>query len=609
MGYGSFLGILDTILSSPQLNEQDKRDIILRAIQQVKTTFAENFIDSTLSQPDKAADAKAVGDEINQLEIDLNNNFENFIDNTLSQSNKAADAKAVGDKINQLRDTLQSLSIEEIRDLVDNLENFIDDTLSKSGKAADAKSVGDKINQLEKEASNFVVNLFNPVMDTKTVNGITYTFDDENNTYMITGTASANVYEILNTVTLDPGTYKLLGLTKNGSTTTFRINLYNNDPNNLILITRDTGEGAIFTITKTETCRLVLYINSGTTVNMLFKPMITPNLNATINDYVPYTGKANTINKNIALLRYDLYKSMLTGDKIHNNNVGWMVDLAKTWTDNASKIWYSYEGNLFQDEVIITGNKYPMSCSVFTCAMIFGISYYNSKYNGKSINTANSYAYHDDILMKKLKDVFASELLLPYFIKKGYAFVPEPDLSNIEMGDILFFNEGTSTMAFKNVSHTAIFAYKTGTSQYKIWEVGDNRGPVESIYGSSKMSHLVFAVRVPYTSNQINNRKITLQSGTDFKGPVLLSSLFNFVLNGKGNMWKVMLLGTAYAAGGDASSIYLIRTNATGAITGKTALFEGSSNAVRKLDSNYRIIDASGAYNLPVTITVEWIGD
>ena len=57
-------------------------------------------IDSTLSQAGEAADAKAVGDALNNLDVD----------DTLTQQGKPADAKAVGDEITDIKEDLSTKS-------------------------------------------------------------------------------------------------------------------------------------------------------------------------------------------------------------------------------------------------------------------------------------------------------------------------------------------------------------------------------------------------------------------------------------------------------------------------------------------------------------------
>lgn len=89
-----------------------------------------NILDSTLTQQDKAAQAKATGDAINTA-------ITNVVDTTLNVIGKAAESKTVGTRFTE--------NETDINNLQNDLENLIDDTLTVSGKAADASAVGDRL--------------------------------------------------------------------------------------------------------------------------------------------------------------------------------------------------------------------------------------------------------------------------------------------------------------------------------------------------------------------------------------------------------------------------------------------------------------------------------
>lgn len=486
-------------------------------------------------------------------------------------------------------------------------EKLDDDLKTKTDKVP---IIEEDVNRLDNETKqikkNNITNLFNPYFYNQSDNGVTITYDETDKTYSVYGTALANMYPEIGTVTLQPGKYKLLGLSVPGGASTYRINMYT-VPDNVMLV-QDLGAGRVFELASEKTLRMVLYANAGTAMNFTFKPMITTYLDATIEDYVPYAGSNEKASNNIADLSLELFHSKLTGDKRHNDNVGWIVDVANSWTNHASDIWYSYDGNLFQDEVIQTSGKWPMTCSVFASAVLFGITFEGSKYNGKVANEYVEGAYRDGEYLDRMEDtdtLFTAAKILRYFVDKGYVFHPEKDLSNVEMGDLLFVNfQTTKGQYYYNGDHVCIFAYKNN-SYYFVWEVGDDNGPVLHGYPYSfGESHIVFAARPPYPSEQANKRVVRL---TSFTAAVSLSSLFNFWKNGTAHMWKVTLLGGAYAAGGANSSIYLLRTNLTGAISSAQALYEGSGTACRKLNGSYEVYDISGAYDQPVTVVVELI--
>lgn len=582
-------------------------------------------LDATLTDPNKAAPAKVVGDNIARLE-----NAAIKLDPTLTDPSKAAPAKAVVDaaatKISKPTSSPNGTAGQLLRTNGDGTTQWVEQGLPTDEQTAEAivawlnqhpeatTTVQDGAITEAKLADDLYsayaatgANLFEPSLNSTEVNGITYEFDPEEKTYHIYGTASANTYLYLGIFTLPAGQYKLLAMTEQGSGNTFRINLYNQTTSQVIA--QDFGNGRVFTLTEETRCRLTPYVNAGVTLDTIIKPMITTRLRANIDNYAPYLYGKSRLDLNVSSLKFDLYKSKLTGDKTNNINTGWLYDVAKSWIDNASHIFYGYNNNLFWDATLATDSKYPLTCSVFACAMILGIKFINSKYNGLPSNISTEFGYKDDVLIDKMRERdFISHHLAKYFIEKGFAFIPAEGLKNVHTGDVLFYNLGQDDAPdfFMNIDHTAVFAYPVSDTMYYVWEVGDNSGPhlASKQYASNDV---VLVARPTYNVFGESKRRITL-STQNFTSPVALTSLFAFLHGYSANMWKVYLLGTAYGSGASASSVYLIRTKDNGEISEKIAIFEGTGNTVRKLDENYNIIDAGGYYNQPVTVVVEWIG-
>jgi hypothetical protein len=121
----------------------------------------------------------------------------------------------------------------------------------------------------------------------------------ENYVFYLQGNSSQSV-PFENTV----GGCKMLGCPINGSQDTYRIDVcyYNSSELNseLKAVASDIGNGVIINDAYPY-LNYRLYINKGTTVtNLIFKPMVTTDLEATIDDFVPYSGyDINTIGKNI----------------------------------------------------------------------------------------------------------------------------------------------------------------------------------------------------------------------------------------------------------------------------------------------------------------------
>lgn len=131
-----------------------------------------------------------------------------------------------------------------------------------------------------------ITNLLNPTLQTQTTNGITLT-NNGDGTYVLNGTASATTYFTLDSFDVTKsGKYKLVGITSVYEQRV--IALYSK--NSVGGTGEDTGRGAIYDLEvgMTFTCRLGVYNTSTTFNNLVIKPMLTENLDATYNDFVRY---------------------------------------------------------------------------------------------------------------------------------------------------------------------------------------------------------------------------------------------------------------------------------------------------------------------------------
>ena len=144
-------------------------------------------------------------------------------------------------------------------------------------------------------------NLLNPTLQTTTLNGVTCT-NNGDGTYTLNGTAKGQpVFTIPVEKTLKKGT-KILGCI-NGSITTYFIT-YRTGSN--WSGKYDYGNGYVLQ-DDTIINDIDITVRDGQTVsNIIFKPMITTNLNATYDDFVPYTGDGDTLTADVAELKNDL---------------------------------------------------------------------------------------------------------------------------------------------------------------------------------------------------------------------------------------------------------------------------------------------------------------
>lgn len=143
-------------------------------------------------------------------------------------------------------------------------------------------------------------NLLNPTLQTTTKNSITCT-NNGDGTYTLNGTATEwgflNLnYKNLSTKSIPVGVYKVVGAGKDTSLEVIASSK---------LLGGDNGDGYIFEIKTADTNSwLRLSFSSGKTFNNeIVKPMITKNLNATYDDFVPYTGNGDTLTADVASIK------------------------------------------------------------------------------------------------------------------------------------------------------------------------------------------------------------------------------------------------------------------------------------------------------------------
>ena len=152
------------------------------------------------------------------------------------------------------------------------------------------------------DKSEITVNLLKPTMGTTTQNGVTCT-NNGDGTYTLNGTATDSVTFVLlrdvnSIVTKYPNIY-LVGCPSGGSDDKYQMYSYDKQK----YASFDYGEGCIVKAAEGSVTSINIRVISGTVCdNLIFKPMITTNLNATYDDFVPYTGDTGQINSDVASL-------------------------------------------------------------------------------------------------------------------------------------------------------------------------------------------------------------------------------------------------------------------------------------------------------------------
>ena len=176
--------------------------------------------------------------------------------------------------------------------------------------------------------SQICTNLLNPTTQTQTISGVTFT-NNGDGTYTVNGTARGTTFYLLSDTLTNlvlSREYKMVGCPRGGSVNTY--SMY--DDNNLNN-SRDTGNGVVYTPTNQP--KIFIRIASGFTCNNLtFKPMLTTDLDATYDDFVPYTGGSGRLNEDVVNLVKEISPNrrriIAIGDSYGANNgsywTGWV---------------------------------------------------------------------------------------------------------------------------------------------------------------------------------------------------------------------------------------------------------------------------------------------
>ena len=137
------------------------------------------------------------------------------------------------------------------------------------------------------------VNLLKPTLQTTTKNGVTCA-NNGDGTYTLNGTATAQTNFMLmnNTTNIYKG-MKLLGCPKGGSDSKYSLYATYYDGNTYKKEAHDLGNGIIIQDYPNITI-IILIRNDYTCDNLVFKPMITTNLNATYDDFIACLGTSWT---------------------------------------------------------------------------------------------------------------------------------------------------------------------------------------------------------------------------------------------------------------------------------------------------------------------------
>lgn len=168
----------------------------------------------------------------------------------------------------------------------------------------DGNEIGETLDDVRKETT---VNLLNANQPSSVTSGVTKT-NNGDGTYTIQGTATTQVFTHVGRVyNFETGVYKLTGTKVTSGNAFLYVNGVKKDgSSDYSILTENTKP--ISLIDKSAYTYLVVgvAVANGVTVDETIKPMITTNLTATYEDFVPYTGDTGSLNGDVANLRTSL---------------------------------------------------------------------------------------------------------------------------------------------------------------------------------------------------------------------------------------------------------------------------------------------------------------
>ena len=177
-----------------------------------------------------------------------------------------------------------------------------------------SKSLNDSI-EAHLVLSNATRNLLNPTLQTSTANGVTCT-NNGDGTYTLNGTATVTpTFFVVDKLTVNKGSYKVTRI--NNSNSSVSCSLRSKDGNDILA----DQDGIAEILEDTEVWFYIRIGDTATLSNVVAKPMLTTDLNATYDDFVPYSGyNIKTIGKN--LLNPTLDTTTRNGITCTNNGDG-----------------------------------------------------------------------------------------------------------------------------------------------------------------------------------------------------------------------------------------------------------------------------------------------
>ena len=209
-----------------------------------------------------------------------------------------------------------------------------------------------------------------------------------------------------------------------------------------------------------------------------------------------------------------------------------IIEICNEYVQNAYLFTYGGKYAAFRHDVKPVNKRHEINCSTFSMLVSNGIKFQNTKYEGGT-NSGIFRSEYADNLTAWFSDGGSGDKNIKYsrdigkkLYDDGYGMIPDKDLSNLDTGDILFFNLDPSNdrpnIDFMGIDHSAIFGYRFGDG-YVIYEVGDDKGPKRVLKSKNSMSKVVLVGKLPRPQMELK------------RYAVLTSDKKRKIINQKGN--------------------------------------------------------------------------
>ena len=314
------------------------------------------------------AELSSLKSRTSTLETDIGSKVESSVFNELKQtvdensSNIASLSTTVSKKADSSTVTALTNTVNSVKQTADKNTSSISGMQTEIGKKADGSTVTElsqRTSNLEQNLDGFktevsktyttktefdnleiklTTNLLKPTLGTITKNGVTCT-NNGDGTYTVStdknGSTANSEFFLTNFLDNIYQGKNFIGCPSGGSDSTYTLNFGFYDSNKTwIDFSGDIGNGSIIKeLSKCPYIRPYISIKSGTVCdNLVFKPMLTTNLNATYDDFVPYTGDSGSLNGDLAN-NHKLTETAKTIAEQTADKFSWLVKSGTSSTD------------------------------------------------------------------------------------------------------------------------------------------------------------------------------------------------------------------------------------------------------------------------------------